>query len=75
MTAAADGLMRIVGRFAAELPSLDDTAASAGLTAAAWSTKEIVGHPIESAADNHHRCVRAHLGHVRHHLAQIQKRT
>ena len=55
----ADELMRIVDRFAAELSSLDEAAASARSTPAAWSIKEIVGHLIDSAANNHHRFVRA----------------
>lgn len=42
------------------LSSLTDAQASAG-TPAAWTRKQILGHLIDSASNNHHRFVRAQL--------------
>jgi hypothetical protein len=58
----ADELVRTVGVAAADLRTLDDTAAIAKQKPDAWSIKEIVGHLIDSAANNHQRLVRAQQG-------------
>jgi hypothetical protein len=58
----ADELVRTVGMAAADLRTLDDTAAIAKQKPDAWSIKEIVGHLIDSAANNHQRLVRAQQG-------------
>lgn len=57
--ALADELLEVVDRAAAGLRALDEAAASAKRTPDAWSIKEIVGHLVDSAANNHQRFVRA----------------
>lgn len=44
------------------LLALDETSTSSHLKPGKWSPKEIVGHLIDSAANNHQRFVRAQLG-------------
>ena len=39
-----------------------DADAAAGLAARKWNRKELLGHLIDSAANNHQRIVRAQLG-------------
>lgn len=55
----AEELTRTVDRVARELRTLSDTVASAKPRPEAWSIKEIVGHLIDSAANNHQRFIRA----------------
>ena len=57
--ALADDLIRVVDEAAAGLRALDDTAAAAKPEHDVWSIKQIVGHLIDSAANNHQRFVRA----------------
>jgi len=57
--ALADELKRIVEESALELRVLDERAASAKKKPDVWSIKEILGHLIDSAANNHQRFVRA----------------
>ena len=57
--ALADELLRIVEGAAMELRALDDTRAAAKRTSDVWSVKQIIGHLIDSAANNHQRFVRA----------------
>jgi hypothetical protein len=62
--ALAMELSKIVEETAAELRSLSEEAAAAKPNPTVWSVKEIVGHLIDSAANNHQRFVRAR--HVQH---------
>ena len=55
----ADELTTVVERTSARLLSLDETAVAVRPAAGAWSIKEIVGHLVDSAANNHQRFVRA----------------
>jgi hypothetical protein len=55
----ADELVRVVDEAAAELRTISDADASIRTRPEAWSIKEIVGHLIDSAVNNHHRFVRA----------------
>ena len=52
-------LLKIVDEAAAELRLLSEEAAAAKPSPDVWSVKEIVGHLIDSAANNHQRFVRA----------------
>lgn len=54
-------LRETVDRTALELLQLSDEAASARPSPERWSPKEILGHLIDSAANNHQRFVRAQL--------------
>ena len=54
-----DELLRTVEEVGRELASIDDEMAGRKPSATAWSAKEIVGHLIDSAANNHQRFVRA----------------
>jgi hypothetical protein len=55
----ADDLRSTVTRVAAELTEVSDIAAARRPAADKWSVKEIVGHLVDSAANNHGRFVRA----------------
>ncbi|HEY5617649.1 MAG TPA: DinB family protein [Vicinamibacterales bacterium] len=59
MQSIADELTRVVNEAAAELRTLGAVAAAAKPRSDSWSIKEIVGHLIDSAANNHQRFVRA----------------
>lgn len=52
-------LTRIVDQSARELRAIDDVVAGAKPNGDVWSVKEILGHLIDSAANNHQRFVRA----------------
>ena len=52
-------LLKIVDETAAELRLLSEESAAAKPSPDVWSVKEIVGHLIDSAANNHQRFVRA----------------
>jgi hypothetical protein len=54
-------LMQVVDRSALELRLIDDATAGAKQKRDVWSVKEILGHLIDSAANNHQRFVRAQL--------------
>jgi len=54
-------LTRVVDEAARELRRIDDAVAGAKLEPDVWSVKEILGHLIDSTANNHHRFVRAQL--------------
>ena len=55
----AEDLIRTVDKAAAHLRALGEEAAAARTRPGAWSIKEIVGHLVDSAANNHQRFVRA----------------
>jgi len=57
--ALADELIRVVDEAAADLRALAETVAAAKPKPEVWSIKEIVGHLIDSAVNNHQRFVRA----------------
>jgi hypothetical protein len=59
MHALADELLRVVEEAAVELRTLDATTIEAKRAPDAWSVKEIIGHLIDSATNNHQRFVRA----------------
>lgn len=54
----ADGIRRTVEDFAGRFENLDEDKASQKLQPDKWSRKEILGHLIDSAANNHQRFVR-----------------
>ncbi len=54
-------LVEIVDTTAEKLRSLDAAVASAKPAADKWSIQEILGHLVDSAANNHQRFVRAQL--------------
>ena len=54
-------LTRTVDLAARELRTIDDVVAGAKPKRDVWSVKEILGHLIDSAANNHQRFVRAQL--------------
>jgi DinB superfamily len=56
-----ESLTAIVGRGAAALLKIPDDRASRPLGPGKWSPKQIVGHLIDSAVNNHARFVRAQL--------------
>jgi DinB family protein len=57
----ADDLLAAL-KIADRLRSIDDAAASKRPAPGKWSGKEILGHLIDSAANNHQRFVRLQLG-------------
>lgn len=58
----ADDLDRMVDDTAAMLRTIPEAAATRKSMPTVWSIKEIVGHLIDSAANNHQRFVRAQQG-------------
>ena len=56
-----ESLTAIVGRGATELLKIPDDTASRPRGPGKWSPKQIVGHLIDSAVNNHARFVRAQL--------------
>jgi DinB superfamily len=54
-----DDLRQTVTRTAAALAAVSDEAAARRPAAGKWSAKEIIGHLVDSAANNHQRFVRA----------------
>jgi len=60
MQAVAEELKSIL-RIAARLRQIDEQAASVRPAPGKWSKKEILGHLIDSAANNHQRFVRLQL--------------
>lgn len=60
----AGELIRIVDRAAKDLRTLDEQVVTRKVDETTWSIKEILGHLIDSAANNHQRFVRAQEGGV-----------
>lgn len=58
----ADELARVIDIAGVELRAIDDSVAAAKRAPDVWSVKEIVGHLVDSAANNHQRFVRAQPG-------------
>lgn len=61
MTQSADRLARILAATPLRLADVADAEASRPSEPGHWSKKEILGHLIDSAANNHQRFVRAQL--------------
>jgi hypothetical protein len=61
MTQTADRLARILAATPLRLADVSDADASQPPATGGWSKKEILGHLIDSAANNHQRFVRAQL--------------
>jgi hypothetical protein len=61
MTQIADRLARILAATPLRLADVSDAGASQPPAYGSWSKKEILGHLIDSAANNHQRFVRAQL--------------
>jgi len=59
MQSIADELIRVVDVAAIELKAISDSDAASKPVPTAWSVKEILGHLLDSAANNHQRFVRA----------------
>jgi hypothetical protein len=59
MTDYIADLVETVERASSELSALTDETAAIRSAPGRWSPKEILGHLIDSAANNHHRFVRA----------------
>src|SRR5262245_55333078 len=59
MESLADRLNRVVDAAAIELRAISETVAASKPGPDKWSIKEILGHLIDSAANNHQRFVRA----------------
>ena len=59
MKAIADQLEQTINEYLPQLRSLNETKAAIKPSPAKWSKKEILGHLIDSATNNHHRFVRA----------------
>lgn len=55
----ADDLVDLVDRAAPELRTIDEAVAASKPKPDTWSVKEILGHLIDSASNNHQRFVRA----------------
>lgn len=62
MAEAADALVELVDEMAARLRELDDAAVAAKPSPLEWSVKEILGHLIDSASNNHQRFIRGQYG-------------
>ena len=61
MSPTADGLAALLDTVPARLAEFSDAEASARPANGHWSKKEILGHLIDSAGNNHQRFVRAQL--------------
>lgn len=59
--AIADRLLRFVEQAASRLSQLDPQVARLKPAADRWSIQEVIGHLVDSAANNHQRFVRAQL--------------
>ena len=59
MEGAADEIVRTVSDVATRLRAIHERAAGFKPSPTTWSIKEIVGHLIDSASNNHQRVVRA----------------
>ncbi len=58
MTAPADALLAVLASASARLAAIDERTASAPRAPGKWSRKQVLGHLIDSAANNHQRFVR-----------------
>jgi hypothetical protein len=56
-----DDFVRTIEEASARLLSMTEDEASAPLAEGKWSAKEVVGHLVDSASNNHQRFVRAQL--------------
>ena len=61
MQTVFEDLRRAVDEAAAQFAQLNDAETSAPLAADKWSRKQLLGHLIDSAANNHQRFIRAQL--------------
>lgn len=61
MSQAADRLARILAATPQRLADISEADASATPSPGHWSKKQVLGHLIDSAANNHQRFVRAQL--------------
>jgi hypothetical protein len=61
MNATAERLRKILERVPARLRTIPDAEGEAPLAPGKWSRKQILGHLIDSAANNHQRFVRSQL--------------
>lgn len=61
LSSVADNLIQIVDRAVEHLRGLAEEEVSIQPAPGKWSKKEILGHLIDSAANNHHRFIRAQL--------------
>lgn len=61
MQTVIEDLRRAVDEAAAEFAQLNDDETSAPMGADKWSRKQLLGHLIDSAANNHQRFIRAQL--------------
>lgn len=62
VTGVAEELLRVVEASAERLRAVGEEEAAASPAEGRWSKKEILGHLIDSAANNHQRFVRAQEG-------------
>ena len=62
VTGVAEELLRVVEASAERLRAVGEAEAAASPASGRWSKKEILGHLIDSAANNHQRFVRAQEG-------------
>jgi hypothetical protein len=62
VTGVAEELLRVVEASAERLRAVGEAEAAASPAEGRWSKKEILGHLIDSAANNHQRFVRAQEG-------------
>src|SRR5215218_5819838 len=61
MNDVLDDFVRTIEEASARLLSLTDAEASVPLAEGKWSAKEVIGHLVDSASNNHQRFVRAQL--------------
>jgi hypothetical protein len=61
MKALSNQLLRIVDLATPKLAQVDDADTTEPLTTGGWSRKQMIGHLIDSASNNHQRFVRASL--------------
>lgn len=61
MNELADELARVVGEASSLLRTVSEDVAAEKARPEAWSIKEVVGHLIDSATNNHQRFIRAQL--------------
>jgi DinB superfamily len=61
MKAAAERLRGLLGHVPGKLGAISETESAAPRAPGKWSKKQILGHLIDSAANNHQRFVRAQL--------------
>ena len=64
MKALSEALLAVVDAAEPSLRSLPDDEARRPVLSGGWSSKELIGHLIDSAANNHQRFVRAALTRV-----------